>query len=349
MQYNMRVPNLHMGMNWKTRWLRRAISIPVVVTAAVGGVVYLPILVVASAMVDLIRRRRKLPTVRILCFLLWALWLEVIAILSAATLGIVFARRLSSKASLSAHNAVEQWWVGQVIQAAAITVRLRFDVTCPHHLRPGPLIVIGRHASHADAVLPAWLLGTRNAMNLRYVVTAGLTWGPAFNLFGHRLPNYFVNRGKSHSAEDLAPIADLAASMGTYDATIIFPEGRFATPARRERALARITDPLLACRARQLRHLLPPRPAGTVALLDAAPDADVVVVNHVGLEQFQTVGALWRNVPFPTPIRVTVERIDAHDVPRHDYEATVAWLATTWQEMDDWIAANLATIRPGAR
>jgi 1-acyl-sn-glycerol-3-phosphate acyltransferase len=255
-------------------------------------------------------------------------------------LAVVFVGRLRSAASLRSHNAMEQWWVGQLVQAAALTLRLDFAVTCPHHLRPGPVIVIGRHASHADAILPAWLLGTRNAMNLRYVIMAGLTWGPAFNLYGHRLPNHLVDRSKSHSASDLAPIARLASSAQAYDAVIIFPEGHFATPERRERALARIDDPVLAARAQKLRHLLPPRPAGTVALLHAAPQADVIVINHVGLERFQTVGAIWRNVPFTESVRVRVERIAANDVPRHDNDATITWLAETWQDMDDWITAN---------
>jgi 1-acyl-sn-glycerol-3-phosphate acyltransferase len=342
--YNVRVPKLHTGTTWGTRWLRRVISIPLVFAAAVGGLVGSPALVVLALVVDTVRRRHRFPTMRCFAFVLWALWLEVCAVLSAVLLAVLFAGRLRSSSSLRWHNAMEQWWVGQLVQAAALTLRLDFAVTCPHHLRPGPVIVIGRHASHADAILPAWLLGTRNAMNLRYVIMAGLTWGPAFNLYGQRLPNHFVNRSKSHTAAHLDPIARLASSADAYDAVIIFPEGHFATPERRERALARIDDPLLAARAQKLQHLLPPRPAGTVALLDAAPHADVIVVNHVGLERFQTVGAIWRNVPFTKSVHVRVERIPAGDVPRDDNDATITWLAETWQDMDDWITANTVEV-----
>jgi 1-acyl-sn-glycerol-3-phosphate acyltransferase len=340
--YNMQVPTSHTVTTWGTRWARQIISIPLVFAAAVFGIVALPVFVVAAIIFDLVRKRVGLPTLRCYAFVMWALWLEVCAVLSVALLTVVFAGRLQSRQSLQGHNSMEQWWVGQLVQAAALTMRLEFAITCPHHLRPGPVIVIGRHASHADAILPAWLLGTRNAMNVRYVITAGLTWGPAFNLFGHRLPNHFVNRSKSHNAADLAPLANLASSADAYDAVIIFPEGHFATPERRERALTRITDPVLASRAQKLLHLLPPRPAGTVALLDAAPHADVIVINHVGLERFQTVGAIWRNVPFTDPVRVRVQRVSARDVPRFDNDATVGWLTDTWQDMDDWITANLA-------
>lgn len=329
--------------------MRRIISIPLVLAAAMLGLAASPVLVVVAIVFDLLRKRSGFPTLRCYAFVLWALWLEVCTVLSAMFLAVVFAGRLRSAASLRTHNAMEQWWVEQLVQAAALTMRLEFAVTCPHHLRPGPVVVIGRHASHADAILPAWLLGTRNAMNLRYVVTAGLTWGPTFNLYGHRLPNHFVNRGKTHTATDLAPLANLASSADAYDAVIIFPEGHLATPERRERALARITDPVLASRARKLLHLLPPRPAGTVALLDAAPHADVIVINHVGLERFQTVGAIWRNVPFADPVRVRIQRVAARDVPRFDNDATIGWLTDTWQDMDEWITANMPEPNDGSR
>jgi 1-acyl-sn-glycerol-3-phosphate acyltransferase len=345
----MQVSTERTGTTGGTLWARRIISIPLVFAAAIVGLAAWPVFVVVAIVFDLLRRRSGLPTLRCYAFAVWALWLEVCAVLSAMLLAVVFVGRLRSPGSLRAHNAMEQWWVGQLVQAAALTMRLEFAISCPHHLRPGPVIVIGRHASHADAILPAWLLGTRNAMNLRYVITAGLTWGPAFNLYGHRLPNHFVNRGKSHTATDLAPLANLASSVDAYDAVIIFPEGQFATPERRERALARITDPVLAARAQKLLHLLPPRPAGTVALLDAAPQADVVVITHVGLERFQTVGAIWRNVPFTDPVRVRVQRVPAGDVPRFDNDATVTWLTDTWQEMDEWITANMAESVEGTR
>lgn len=335
------MPNLHTGTTWGLRWSRRAVAIPLVTLGAVIGTLLSPALLLLAGLHDLIRGRRRWPTPRLMLFLLVALWLEVCAVVSSVLLWIGFVGRLRSAPSYRIHSAVERWWIGRLVWAAGWTIGLRFEVTGDVG-SGGPVIAIGRHASHVDAFLPAWLLGPRAGFDLRYVIAVGLTWLPAFSLFGYRLPNHFVNRGKSHSAADLAPIRDLAATAGARDAIVIFPEGQFFTPERHARALKRITDPVLAASAAQLRHLLPPRPAGVVTLLDATPQTDVVVINHVGLEGYQTAAAMWRNLPFTQPIRVQVARVPAADIPRSDAAATIGWLTQTWQNMDNWIHTELS-------
>ncbi len=324
-----------------TLWVRRAVAIPLVLMLALLGTLLAPLLALVAAVFDLTTRRRKWPTLRLLALGLMVLWLEVAAVVQAIVLWLVFVGRLKSPASLQHHNRVERWWVGCVVQAATATIGLRFDVTGETTLRPGPVVAIGRHASHADAFLPAWVLGTRQHRNLRYVIAEGLTWAPAFNLFGARLPNVFVNRDKSHAPADLSPLARLAATAADNDAIIIFPEGQFFTPARQARAVARIADPVQSARARRLVNLLPPRPGGTIALLDAAPTADVIVIAHVGLERFQTARDFWRNVPIPQPVMVDIRRIPAGEVPRHAPDTTMRWLTDVWQDMDDWISGAL--------
>ena len=327
--------------NWRTRWTRRAVSIPLVVAGAMLGTVLAPLLALVSVIFDLAVRRRKWPTLRLLALGIAVLWLELAAVVLAVLLWVVFLGRLTSAASLRWHNRVEQWWVGAIVGAAAHTIGLGFEVTGATTVASGAVIAIGRHASHADAFLPAWLLGTGQRRNLRYVIAGGLTWAPAFNLFGSRLPNVFVNRDKTHARADFSPIARLAATAGVNDAVVIFPEGQFFTPERQARAVARIVDPVQSARARRLRHLLPPRPGGTIALLDAAPMADVLVIAHVGLERFRTARDFWRNVPIPQPVIVDIRRIPAADVPRHNPEATVGWLTDIWQDMDTWIDTAL--------
>jgi 1-acyl-sn-glycerol-3-phosphate acyltransferase len=336
------------GTTWQTRWTRRLVAIPLVAIGAVVMTLSFPVLGLGALAFDLVTGRRRFPSARLLTFVAIALWLEVCAVVLAAQMWLIFVRRLGSPASLRQHNSIEKWWVRRLVGVAGWTLGLRFEVSGPATLQPGPVVAIGRHASHADAFLPAWVLGVHHGLDLRYVIAAGLTWGPAFNLFGHRLPNFFVNRDKTHGTPDLSPIASLAATAGPNDAVIIFPEGQFFTPERQARALARITDPVLAARARRLRHLMPPRPAGTLALLYAAPLADVVVISHVGLERFQTAADFWRNVPLTRPVQVRVERIPAADVPRHDSAATVRWLTDTWQDMDRWISATVPKPLKGA-
>jgi hypothetical protein len=46
-----------------------------------------------------------------------------------------------------------------------------------------------------------------------------------------------------------------------------------------------IKTPEAAARASRLKHVLPPRPLGTLSLLEARPDMDVVFCAHTGLEE----------------------------------------------------------------
>ncbi len=46
-----------------------------------------------------------------------------------------------------------------------------------------------------------------------------------------------------------------------------------------------------------MHHLLSPKPPGTLAAIEAAPEADVVFVGHVGLEELLSVRDVWRGMP----------------------------------------------------
>ncbi len=118
---------------------------------------------------------------------------------------------------------------------------------------------------------------------------------------------------------------------------------RTALPARRAATLPRPphrTGPARAERLAGLRHLLPPRPAGLFALLDAAPGADVVVINHAGLDPYPTFAELARHVPLAHPIHVTATRIPRTDIP-DDPALRTAWLDQLWCDQDQWVHEQL--------
>ncbi len=88
--------------------------------------------------------------------------------------------------------------------------------------------------------------------------------------------------------------------MGEEDALLIFPEGGNFSESRRLRAIDRLRGKGMleqAQRAEAMRHVLPPRPGGVAAALEAAPHADVVFVAHTGLEHLSTVADLWDGLP----------------------------------------------------
>ena len=92
----------------------------------------------------------------------------------------------------------------------------------------------------------------------------------------------------------------------------------------------------LARRADRLRYVLPPRPAGTQALLRGAPDADVVVLANVGTENLSSIAEIIDTITEPHPIVVHATRHERATVP-DDPDAFAEWLVERWLEMDDWI------------
>jgi 1-acyl-sn-glycerol-3-phosphate acyltransferase len=212
----------------------------------------------------------------------------------------------------------------------------RFSVTDDD--RRSPLLVFSRHAGPGDSFLLVHALlqqGFRPHIVLRDV----LQWAPAIDVALNRLPNVFLTRGRSGQRE---AIAEVAAGLGAGDALLLFPEGRNFTPQRRVASIARLEelgDHAAAEYAREMRHVLVPRPGGAAAAVAAARDAEVVFVAHTGLEDLSSVVDLWRGTPMDASIRVKLWRVPASEVP-DDSEAAAEWLLGWWRRIDGWILEN---------
>ena len=118
---------------------------------------------------------------------------------------------------------------------------------------------------------------------------------------------------------------------------VIFPEGTFYTAARAARVMERLAerDPERAARL-DLRHLLPARPGGILALLRGSPEVDMLLIAHVGFEPFGSLRAILHNVPFQRPLRIHVWRVPTRDIDDND-EARLLMIDQCRQRMDDWI------------
>lgn len=324
---------------------RRSISIGGLVGALVVATVLAPVLFAAAAVVDVVERRRGWPHVRLLAMAILALAIELVGTLAAGATWVLFGfgRGFHTRPAQHAHFALQRWWTGALLTAAERTLHLRIQVEDPAPAATGNAIVIGRHTSIGDAAIPAVLLGNLLRLDPRYVVKRSLMWSPCIDVVGHRLPHHFVERNSDDNRGELAALRAIATGLDDHTSVVIFPEGTFFTPERRTRAIERLRNgsrPELAARAEQLRHVLPPRPAGTLALLDGAPQADIVVLGHLGFEQFNSLGAIRRAVPFRAPIRVWLWRVPRAEVPL-DADARVDWLYDQWQALDRSVAERL--------
>jgi hypothetical protein len=77
------------------------------------------------------------------------------------------------------------------------------------------------------------------------------------------------------------------------------------------------------------------------ALLDGAPDADVVVVAHHGFDGLRLISDIWRGGLVGLVVRVRVTRVTRSTVPEAG-AARADWLYDLWQDVDDWLEQRFA-------
>lgn len=316
---------------------RRAVSIPSLFLAAIALVALLPIWLPLAALADLVRLRWRLPTARLLAFAVCWTWLELAGVIVAALLWVTGQRR-----NQRAHFALQRWWAARLMAALQLTTGIRVDAADASSISPGPAIMLCRHASLADSLLSAWVVTSKARMNPRYVLKKELLADPCLDVVGNRLPNYFLDREAPDSATELSALRILAAGLADDQVAIIFPEGTRSSPKKRERALEKIRerDPSRADRLTPLQHLLPPRPAGTQALVSGRPDADVIVAWHVGFDGLDTFGGILRYLArSPQPVQFHARRIPRASVP--EGPSFTQWLDDQWLQSDHAVHALL--------
>ena len=206
---------------------------------------------------------------------------------------------------------------------------------------PGePLLVCSRHAGPGDSFTLMYALLHWYGREPRVVLKSTLAWDPAIDVILHRVPSRFISPDGSDGLE--AQIGELARGLDQNDAFVIFPEGGNFTPRRRQRAidkLRRLGLEKMARRAERMQNVLAPRPGGLLAALDAAPEADVVLVAHTGLDHLLTVRDIWRELPMDKQLVMRWWRVPRKEVP-DGRDDRIDWLFSWWEEIDRWIAGN---------
>jgi 1-acyl-sn-glycerol-3-phosphate acyltransferase len=328
-----------------TDWLRRALSISLY--AGLWAVLLLasPALVALTAALDL-ARGRPWPTLRCFAFFFLYLSCEVAGIAASFALWLARGPWTGTDAA-SYHQAnfiLQCWWARRIFRGAERIFAMTTRVEGGELVAGGPFLLFLRHASVGDTVLPANFVSDRYGIRLRYVLKRELLWDPCLDIVGNRLPNCFVRRDSPDSRREIAAVKRLAENLGRRDGVLIYPEGTRFSPAKRARVLERLAregDAKQLEYARSLHAVLPPRPGGALGLLEAAPDADVVVCAHAGLERAASLAQVWRGELLHGTIRVRFERVPRSAIPAAR-AARAEWLRARWQELDAWVASQRA-------
>jgi len=300
-----------------------------------------PFLLGAALLVDVVRwgiTRRPFIGVRALAFLWVFLAAEMVGLMWLAAQWVGAGFGASSRRMTASAWQVQTWWARTLFTAVQRLFSLDVVVDDLDVVRPGPIIALFRHASIIDNLLPATLLSDQAGLRMRWIIKRELLSIPALDVGGKRLPNYFVDRSADDPSVELRRIRALAADLGEDEGVLIYPEGTRFTKAKQGRAIARLSgsDPDLADRARHMRHVLPPRTGGVLALLDSG--ADVVVCAHEGLGGFASVADIWSGALMGRVVRVRFWRTPAAEIPT-GRDDRINWLYDQWQRADEWIAS----------
>jgi len=283
--------------------------------------------------------------------LLRVLWLGCVAlILESVVLGALLGLWIVAGFGLAVrtppfqylHYQLVGWYLRVLYHEAARVLRLRVQIEGPNpdEYLDRPLLVFCRHAGPGDSFLLINALVNWYAREPRIVLTERMQWDPALDVVLNRLPNRFIPGGGGAQLEHR--ISELATALDHNDAFVIFPEGGNFTEKRRDKAIARLRKlglERMAVRAENMTNVLAPRPGGFLAALDAAPEADVVLVAHTGLDHVLTVGDVWRELPMDKQIVMRWWRVPRAEIPT-DRDGQIEWLFGWWEEIDAWIDAN---------
>lgn len=324
---------------------RRMVSLPVLMVLWCVVAATFPALLALALAVDLVRwavTRRPWMASRLVVFLACYLSAEVVGIaaLGAVWLGAGVGGGRAARL-LDGTYAIQRAWAGALFLAVGAIFSLRFEVTGDALAVPGPVLVLVRHTSIIDTLLPTAFLSSRHGLRLRFVLKRELLADPCLDVAGLRLPNHFVARSSEERASDLDGVRALAVGLSVREGVLIYPEGTRFTEARRARALAALqqSSPERYAQAAALTTVLPPKVGGVLALLEGSPESDVVVMAHTGLEGFARVSDIWRGAMVRRTVRVACWRIARGEVPR-EREARGAWLMREWARVDAWVRGD---------
>lgn len=317
---------------------RRLVTVSIYALSWMLLTVSAPVWLVLGVLIGLLRARSFI-ILRLLVFAWFYFGFELIALL---LVGGVFLFRPKGEARFGALYRLQAWWASLNLKAAQRLLRLKIDVEGAGCAVPGPTILLIRHASILDTLLPATYVQRPYGFRVRYILKQELLFDPCIDIVGNSLPNYFVDR-TGNTVRELEGIRSLVSELGT-DGVLIFPEGTRFSPQKRAKALRLLSasGPELYQAARAMTHVLPPKPGGVLALLDALPETDCVFFAHSGLEAFAKIKDLLSGKVVGSTVRVQMWRIDAHAIPRTD-EERLAWLYREWAKVNAFVGNKTET------
>jgi 1-acyl-sn-glycerol-3-phosphate acyltransferase len=296
-----------------------------------------------------VQRRKPWMAVRLLAMLWWFLVGELYGLIGLLWIWALSGGRDGHRRRDRVYR-LKRRWLGSHLAGIRRMFGLRFETEGLELAGPGPILMMIRHASIIDNTLPDVIVGRAHGLGFRFVIKRELQMLPTIDIGGRWVPTLFVRRASGDTTTELERMHALTVNLSSDEGLLIYPEGTRSTTEKLARAKEIIAErqPEIAPMAGRLRHLLPPRLGGTLALLESSRGTDVVIFGHVGLDGFEYISDIWSGGLVGTTVRLKFWRFPAGDVPS-DHDELVAWVYDRWQELDDWIGETRSGDAVGAK
>ena len=321
---------------------RRSLTLPVLFLATALMTVALPVWLPLSLLAAIaLPAARSAP--RVLAFITAYLWCETLGVLGAF---LIWLRRgprrdeADERAWLDANYALQNWWCRSLKGWAGRLFRLSFEIEGEEALDGDGALLLLRHTSIGDTFIPVVFYNWARGRRLRFVLKRELLLDPCLDIVGNRLPNYFADRSSTNTAREVEGVKALLDDLPADAGVLIYPEGTRFSPAKRAAILARLRergDTENLARAERWPNLLPPRPAGTLALLEANPGRDLLFCAHTGFEGSADFARLFNGGWLDTIVRMRFWRVPYAEIPT-DPDGRRAFLNDAWDRMSREVA-----------
>lgn len=329
-------------MTMPPAWLRRPVSVTVWLILSVLILLASPLLLATAELVAVVTSDRRAP-IAVRVVLAYCLR-ELTTLVGCGGLWLASGGGLlmKNRRVQDWHWRLLRWFVTGLAEAALNSVQIDVAEEASQAAvealeQDGPVLVFSRHAGPADTVLLIDRLMRRFARRPSVVFKDTISLDPSVDLISHRLPHAVLDVEDRQECE--TRITDTAAHLGRRGALLLFPEGGNFTPERRRaalRSLLRRGHRQAAARGAEMQHVMPPKPSGALAALDATREAPVIFAAHTGLGLAAYPRQIWRELPVGRTLYTRMWLVPRSEVP-DDTDERCAWLTNWWKRLDEWI------------
>ena len=316
---------------------RRLLTLSSLVLVTVLAIVLLPLVVITTLLMSLSPKFRTAPQALtfIYGFLVheWAGLARFLFVLA----------RYPKHLQIEKNRDIQFWWAQRLFNMGRRLYKLRIEVSGTEALDGNCALLLSRHSSMGDTVLPLLFFGKHRGEGLRYVLKQELRYLPCLDIGGHRLPNVFVDRSGTDSAKAVQEVSNLIATAGDDESVLIYPEGTRFNQKKHDDL--RRKHPHLEDQLNRYPNLLPLRLGGVLGMLEANPGKDLVFLAHAGFEGSADIhdllGGGWLN----QKVRLHFWRVPYVDIPKENVQD---FLFNEWDKMQATVVDLLQEIETTA-